>query len=504
MLLIDSDFGDVGACKTYDDLMHVARTMISSRADILTMDAAGNDQCYYKSSVGHYSRGETPMDALYEAGHDPFGILVQEFKDAGITALAGYRVNDHHGSPSSWTPWEREHTEWSLGKETGVWREHKAVGDRGWREIGDLRQMDYAIEGVRARRLALLQEIVTRYDVDGIQLDFGRTAPFLSEPKREKAYLLTQFVRDVRTMLDEVSAGGRRRLVLAAILPWDLDFCEREGLEVGRWIKEELVSYVSPGEWYYADWNIPLAGWVELTRGTTCRLYPMTCTMVSSTTAISPGKRVFLGDDSQIFDGPKIRSLAETFYSQGAEGIMFYNFHVSKFENYYPVLRDWTDEAKIRSMTRHYYYARRLKYVPTEHYSFGLPDGYAPGEREAFTPFPLDQTGDQFAYHFLFGSELGTSRAAFQFKLRDLGDADEVAVSVNSQKITPDDVVFRTCQPPSAPAFRFAVWQAALGAPPLGQGENVLQVTLVKRDPRRSLPVQAGEFEIAVTHMDNP
>ena len=503
MLLIDSDFGDVTRCSTYRDLMHVARTMISSRADVLTMDVAYNDACNYRSTVGHFITRE-PMAALYEAGHDPVGVLVEEFKNAGITTLAGYRVNDHHGSPSSWTPWEREHTEWSLGKETGAWREHKAVGDRGWREIGDMRQMDYAIKGVRTRRLALLQEIVTKYDVDGIQLDFGRSAPFLSEPKREKAYLLTQFVRDVRTMLDEVSAGGRRRLVLAAILPWDLDFCEREGLEVGRWIEEELVSYVSPGEWYYSDWNIPLTGWVELTRGTTCRLYPMTCTMVSSTTAISPGKRVFLGDDSQIFDGPTIRSLAETFYSQGAEGIMFYNFHVSKFENRYPLLRDWTDEAKIRSMTRHYYYARRLKYVPTEHYTFGLPDGYAPEEVEAFTPFPLMEAGDEIKYPFLFGSELGMSTAAFQFKLRDLGDADEVAVSLNGQGITPGDVVFRPYQPPDAPAFRFAVWQAALGTPPLKQGENVVQVKLLRRDPGRGSPIQAGEFEILVDPVDTP
>ena len=548
MLLIDSDFDDVILCSTYEDLMHVARIMISSRADILTMDAAYNDVCNYRSAVGHFNAWR-PMDTLYEAGLDPFGILVQEFKDAGIITLAGYRVNDHHGAPYYWTPWERAHKEWSLGKETGVWRQHKAIGDRGWRELGDLRQMDYTIEGVRARRLALLQEIVTKYDVDGIQLDFGRTAPFLSEPKREKAHLLTQFVRDARKMLDMARAGDRPRLVLAAILPWDLDFCEREGLEVGRWIEEELVSYVSPGEWFYADWNIPLVGWVELTSGTKCKLYPMTCTNVFPTTAVSLGKRVHLGDDYPVFDGPKIRSLAETFYSQGAEGMMLYNFYarVSEFERYYPFVRDWTDPAKIPSMTKHYYYARRLKYLPTEHYSFGLPDGYAPDEVEAFTPFPLMEAGDEIKYPFLFGSELSRSTGTFRFKLKNMMESDQVRVMLNESSITADSMVSRDRRPEGvpalqsaifeaehpkeaykvnaqmnesamtvdyaasrdeppegAPAFRFTVWEAEVSMPPLQRGANNVRIRLTTHDPLRAEPIEAGEFEILVTPAGNP
>ena len=503
MLLIDSDFEDVVFCSTYDDLMHVVRTMISSRADILTMDAAYNDLCNYKSSVGHFNVGR-PMDALFEAGYDPIGIMVKEFKGAGITTLAGYRVNDHHGSPSGWTPWERAHKEWSLGKETGVWRQYKAVGDHAWRKIGDLRQMDYAIEEVRARRLAILEEIVTRYDVDGIQLDFGRTAPFLSEPKREKAQFLTQFVRDVRKMLDQVANRDRSHLMLAAILPWDLDFCEREGLEVRRWIEEDLVSYVSPGEWYYADWNIPLIGWVELTRGTNCRLIPMTCTQVSSTTAVSPGERVCLGDDLPNLDGPQIRSIAEAFYTQGAEGIMFYNIHVSRFGDCYPSLRDWIDPARIPDMSRHYYYARRLKYVPTEHYSFGLPDGYAPGEREAFTPFPLMEAGDEIEYPFLFGSDLSRSTATFRFKLKNMTEADQVSVLLNESLITADSVVFRDYQPEGVPAFRFAVWEVATSMPPLQPGENNVRVRLMTRDPVRAETVEVGEFEILVEPTGKP
>ena len=500
MFLITVDCDEVLSCREYGQLTQIADAIVTARPDVYSMDVADNDTCHYPSVAGTTSVGH-PMDALLAGGYDPYGIIVEILKEAGIAVVPNYRVNDHHGA--MWTEWEREHKTWSLGRDTGDWKTFKVVGDRGWREIGDLRQMDYAIAGVRQRRLAILSEVVARYPVDGLQLDFGRSAPYLSEPKREKAMYMTQFVRDVRTMLDEAGKQRGQRLMLSAAVPWDIAFCTQEGLDIKQWIDEGLLSYVCPGEWFYVDYNIPYSEWVALAKGSGCKVYPMFMSDVSPTTAVAEGKRVWLGDDDQEFDPPKIRALAESAYSQDADGIMFYNLYVRKFgDNFYPHLSEWSDPAKIPSMTRHYFYARRLKYLPTEYYSFGLPDGYVPGEVEAFTPFPLDEVGDELTYHFLFGSNLDKSTAAFQFKLRDLGDTDEVAVSLNGRGITPDNVVFRQCQPPDAPAFRFALWQAALGSPLLRQGENVLTVNLVRHDPGRHLPVQVGEFELCVDPTD--
>lgn len=98
----------------------------------------------------------------------------------------------------------------------------------------------------------------------------------------------------------------------------------------------------------------------------------------------------------------------------------------------------------------------------------------------------------------LFGSQLGAAKSAFQFKLRDLGDADAIVVSLNGQEITADAIDFRPCQPPNVPAFRYACWQAALGSPPLQVGDNTLHIQLVRCDPARQVPVQVGEFELLV------
>ena len=498
MLLITVDSHDILSCAEYEQLTRVTETIISARPDIYSMDVADNDICFYPSIAGTTAVGQ-PMDALVAEGHDPYGILVGALKEAGIGVMPNFRVNDHHGSPSQWTEWEREHKEWSLGRDTGAWKSHKKVGDPGWREVGDLRQMDFAIEEVRERRLGILREIVARYPVDGLQLDFGRSAPFFSEPKPEKADYMTQFMRAVRAMLDEAGRERGEQLMLAAAVPWDIGYCTDEGLDIKQWVDEGLLSYLSPGEWYFVDYNIPYSDWVALTEGSNCKVYPMLMSSVSSSDAVTEGKRIWLGEGFEEFDPPKVRALVESSYSQGVDGIMFYNLHAGSFgSRFYPNLREWIDPARIPTMTRHYFYARRLKYLPTEYYSFGLPEGFAPGEVEAFTPFELSEVGDGVTYPFLFGSALGGSMAAFQFKLRDLGDSDEVEVSVNGGRLNADSVVFHQCQPANAPEFGYALWQAALGSPQVRQGENVLTVNLVKRDPGRALPVQVGEFEISV------
>ena len=310
---------------------------------------------------------------------------------------------------------------------------------------------------------------------------------------------MTRFVRAVRSMLDEAGEKRGQHLMLAAAVPWDIDYCTDEGLDIKAWIDEGLLSYLCPGEWFFVDYNLPYSEWVALAEGSNCKVYPMLMSCVSSSDAVTPGKRVWLGDGFEEFDHPKIRALVESAYSQGADGIMFYNLHASSFGNkLYADLRELIDPTRIPSTTRHYFYARRPKYLPTEYFSFGLPDGYVSGEVEAFTPFELGETGDAFTYTILFGSDLDGETADFQFKLRDLGDGDEIEVSLNDSRLSADSLDFYNCQPPNAPEFRYAMWRSALGSSHLRVGENVLTVRLAECDPGRTLPVQVGEFEITV------
>lgn len=479
-LLITSDFGCVRRCSTIANVHAVARIMISAQPDIIAMDATANGLVNYTSTIGLLVPG-SKFDALLSAGLQPFGMMVDTLRNHGITVLANVRMNDHHGPLAYWTTWEREHKEWSLGKDTGA---------RDWKAIGALRQMDYAVGGVRTYRLSIVEEILEKFRVDGVQLDFGRTAPFLSEPKQENARHMTEYIRTVRQLLDITARLNKRpRLLLGVIVPWDLDFCMKEGLRVDQWAREGLIDYVSPGEWYYADWNIPLTRWHDVVRGTSCKLYPFTPGNVSPYQSFEYGEPSLLGGN-RVLDPPQIRAIADNVIKQGVDGFAFYNFYTFDFGDYYPRLRTWTDPRTSAGMSRHYLYCRSLMYQPNERETFDLGI--------AFRRHTLRNIGERAESHFRFSTETKDSRTILRCAFRTPDEGDAIAVRLNGVLLTPDRVEGKTVRVNDSLGVGVKIWECATAGPLLKQGDNIIVWEVVERRTPAGEPIAVGEFELVV------
>ena len=96
---------------------------------------------------------------------------------------------------------------------------------------------------LRKHKVNVLREIAENYRLDGFQLDFARHTPCLPSGReweyREHA---TAFVREVRQMLDKaVVKTGRPQLLLVRVGE-NLEGNHQDGLEVERWITEEIVD----------------------------------------------------------------------------------------------------------------------------------------------------------------------------------------------------------------------------------------------------------------------
>ncbi len=479
-LIITNDYGSIRRCSTIEEVYNDARMMVSMKPDIVTLDAAANSLVTYISSIGHLVRGSA-FDKLLDAGIDPYSIVVDTLKNHGITVLSNIRMNDHHGRPSQWSPWDREHKDWSLAKDTGA---------RDWKAIGALRHMDFAVKGVRDFRLSILNEILEKFNVDGFQLDFGRTAPFLSEPKREKAKYMTEFIRDVRKLLNETSQkknGNKKTLGIA--LPWDLDFCGDEGLFVKDWVKEGLIDYVSPGEWYYADWNIPLDGWKKITEGSNCKLYPFTPGNVSMYQEFEYGEPSLLGEN-RLLDGPKIRSIADNFASQNPDGFAFYNFYTFDYGEFYPSLRQWTDPELNKNLSKHYYFGRKLMYHANERETFDVG--------VAFERIPFRKDGDTVTLPFRFSTDISGKSARMRIALKNMDKADEISVSLNGNQIKPGKITPDLYISSEQDSINFIVWEAPVSAAGMRKGENEIQIKLIKEHRGKNRYIEAGEFEIFI------
>ena len=155
------------------------------------------------------------VDAMLEAGEDPLEIWSRRSREAGMQFWPSLRMNDIHKDwserwPSFRSQWERANPQVRLGS---------AVPDRYLHHSNRSPQpshgyswaMDYALEEVRDRKLAIIEEVCTNYDVDGFEMDF------LSHPyyfKKGEAVRGMPLMNDRAGQVDACRAGRRRHLPL--------------------------------------------------------------------------------------------------------------------------------------------------------------------------------------------------------------------------------------------------------------------------------------------------
>ncbi len=187
----------------------------------------------------------------YKAGVDPFQVCVERCREKAISPWISVRMNDTHYH-------EEQHKIFSL------WWDHPEYrrGVKGFHN-----GFDYAAEPVRAYYLALIKEVLERYDPDGIELDWMRF-PYHFRKGEEQAGLdiLTAFTRDVRKLADNWAARQGHAVGLAARVPATPDMSRALGMDAVRWVKEGLVTVLIPcATWRPSDTDMPIEEWRERT-----------------------------------------------------------------------------------------------------------------------------------------------------------------------------------------------------------------------------------------------
>lgn len=213
------------------------------------------------------------VDSLLESGQDPLEIWSRRSREAGMQFWPSLRMNDIHKDwterwPSFRSQWERDNPQVRLGS---------AVPDRYLHQANRSPQpshgyswaMDYALEEVRGRKLAIIAEICANYEVDGFEMDFLSHPYYFKKGKEARGIpLMNDFVRQVRARLDRIGqTKGRKLTLLARVLP-SLELNREIGLDLPTWIREGWVDLIAPATRGYLDISADLTPFVELARGT--------------------------------------------------------------------------------------------------------------------------------------------------------------------------------------------------------------------------------------------
>jgi hypothetical protein len=189
---------------------------------------------------------------LDERGLDPYQIWIARCRVQGISPWLSMRMNDLHSVDNVKN---FMHSTFWL-KHPEFWR---VPGGNSWID----RALDYSVPEVREHNLAFVEELLERYDPDGIELDWMRFGyhfkPGLEDHGRA---ILTDFLRDVRQLADRYSVARHHPLKVGVRVPTHPDAAAGLGMDAVAWAREGLIDMlvVTPF-WTTSDFDIPLELW---------------------------------------------------------------------------------------------------------------------------------------------------------------------------------------------------------------------------------------------------
>lgn len=250
-----------------NDLHHVDANRPTTPELFLTQRTAALagshvDAIFYCTGVFNYYKHDTKagelllredgdgphIRALLDQGTDPLELMTAFGHEHGLEVFWSMRMNDTHdsGNPALFCQWKADHPEYLVGTK-GV---KYPYGCNRWSSV------DYGRAEVREKVFGILEDVCTRYDVDGIELDLFRH-PVLFKPQmtgeavtQAHCDLLTALVARIRRMADGVAAERDRPMLIAVRAPDSLGYCKALGIDLARWLEDDLVDIVTGGGYF--------------------------------------------------------------------------------------------------------------------------------------------------------------------------------------------------------------------------------------------------------------
>lgn len=187
--------------------------------------------------------------SVIEDGHDVMQIYVNGARQQGLPIVGSIRMNDAHTDSEDRMWYGRnalkiERPDLLIGSALPQGTIYGSRWTFSW-------LWDYAQAEVRDRFLGIMDDTLTRYDFDGLELDFCRAPPFFrSGESVQNIPVMTDFVRQGLQIVRRHAAERGRELRLIVRVPCSIGETLALGIDTLTWIREELADAVvlaSPG-----------------------------------------------------------------------------------------------------------------------------------------------------------------------------------------------------------------------------------------------------------------
>ena len=168
-----------------------------------------------------------------------------------MEAFWSMRMNDTHDSADDalLCQWKQDHPDYLMGRKGQKF----AHGGGRWSAV------NYGLEPVRDKVFRILQDVSSRYDIDGIELDFYRHPVYFPEQMvgepvpQSRCDEMTGLLRRVREMTEKVGLERGRPLLIAVRVPDSAGFAKAIGLDLNAWLEEGLIDILTGGGYFHLE-----------------------------------------------------------------------------------------------------------------------------------------------------------------------------------------------------------------------------------------------------------
>lgn len=246
------------------------------------------------------------------SGGDPVKDTLDACRASAKDFFISYRMNDHHYvTDLAWpchNAFWREHPEYWLGNSDAS----------PYTRSDNVRLFNYLIPAVRDHYFAILEELCTRYDVDGVELDFQRFPKFFPDNQLEEgSKVMTAFIGRIKTMMDRIGQARGKSLKLCVRVPETLAKCTQAGLDVCAWDTQGLVEMINLSSFYMHTMEL---GIEEFKAGTKrAKIYGEMNYVTTQNSQASKFARRYT--TFEIY-----RATALNFFQRGVDGLSLFNY----------------------------------------------------------------------------------------------------------------------------------------------------------------------------------
>ena len=394
-----------------------------SPVDVFLWSVGGHEVYDYETEVGErFGRAYDNLDqdqqrkrdnltALIQQHGGPVTLIGQLCRKAGLAFFPSVRMNEHYDmdeAAPNYGRLRRDHPDWLIGRPD----EDMPPGGLEW---GIRTGLNYACAPVRDHMAAIIFELIERFDIAGIELDFMRHPAFFRvEEAGAQAYLMSDLVARVRAKLDAVGAARGVHLDLAVRVPPTLADARRIGLDAATWVERGWVDLLIAGGGFI-PFEMPIGEYVSLARGTQCRVY-----------GCFEGLRSLLDED-------QMRALAARYWARGVDGLYFFNYYSMPAAWKKRVLGQLADAAGLAHTDQCYVVDRTERERPTSQLGFSFRNAIP----RAQLPVVLQKTRTSQTARLrldIAGVEDGAP-CTLGLGFERLAGAEELSVAVNGQSL---------------------------------------------------------------------